>query len=64
MAGQKVQRRKVIVDIEVRGPVQGATRNEMPDDGKGRRREPERDRDFDRRVEKALRRITEKGART
>jgi hypothetical protein len=64
MAGQKVQRRKVIVDIEVRGPVQGATRNEMPDDGNGRRREPERDRDFDRRVEKALRRITEKGART
>lgn len=54
----RVQRRKVIIDLQVTGPAHGPTRNELP--------EPQHmeGRKFDRAVERAVRRILERGERT
>ena len=52
-----VERRKVIIDLELRGKV-GPTRNELPEPPRfaGRR--------FEDAVERAVRRILERGGRT
>ncbi len=55
---RNVEYRKVVIEIEARGD-KTATRNELPDNPRGGRRDKQTDRD----IEKAVRRILEKGAR-
>lgn len=56
MPKDKTYRRKVIIDLEVRGPSQGATRNELPAEfGRGV---------SEKEVERIIRRMLERGSRT
>ena len=56
MPKNKTFHRKVVIDLEVRGPAQGPTRNELPHEA--RRGVSEKD------VERIIRKMLERGSRT
>ncbi len=57
MPKDRTYHRKVVIDMEVRGPAQGATRNELPNEVR-KRGVSEKD------VERIIRKMLERGSRT